>query len=127
MESKTATESFGGKLESVRECGQKIDFGKAAGDYAKHRAGFPDAFFDRLVTVDIARTGMMALDLGTGSGKGARGLARRGLGDTGLGKTTALIAQAKLLDAEGGVAVRYVERSAEAAGFPDRRLALVTA
>jgi SAM-dependent methyltransferase len=127
MESKTATESFGGKLESVREFGHKIDFGKAAGDYAKHRAGFPDAFFDRLVTMDIARTGMMALDLGTGTGTVARGLARRGLEVTGLDKSTALIEQAKLLDAEAGVAVRYVERSAEATGFPDRRLDLVTA
>jgi SAM-dependent methyltransferase len=127
MESKTATESFGGKLESVREFGHKIDFGKAAGDYARHRAGFPDAFFDRLVTMDIARAGMMALDLGTGTGTVARGLARRGLEVTGLDKSTALIEQAKLLDAEAGVAVRYVERSAEATGFPDRRFDLVTA
>jgi hypothetical protein len=27
-----------------------IDFGRAAGDYARHRAGFPEAFFDRLIS-----------------------------------------------------------------------------
>jgi ubiquinone/menaquinone biosynthesis C-methylase UbiE len=127
MGTKTTTESFGGKLEAVREFGHQIDFGKAAGDYAKHRAGFPDAFFDRLVTMGTARDGMKALDLGTGTGTIARGLAIRGLEVTGLDKSTALMEQAKLLDAEAGVAVRYVERTAEATGFGDHTLNLVTA
>jgi ubiquinone/menaquinone biosynthesis C-methylase UbiE len=127
METKARTESFGGKLEAVREFGHRIDFGKAAGDYAKHRAGFPDAFFDRLVTMGIARDGMKALDLGTGTGTIARGLAIRGLEVTGLDKSSALMEQAKLLDAEAGVAVRYVERTAEATGFGDHTLDIVTA
>jgi len=127
MEQKSTGVSFGGKLEAVREFGKTIDFGKTAGDYAKHRAGFPDAFFERLVTMGVARAGMKALDLGTGTGTVARGLALRGLEVTGLDKSTMLMEQAKNLDAEAGVAVRYVERSAEETGFPDRSLDLITA
>jgi ubiquinone/menaquinone biosynthesis C-methylase UbiE len=127
MESKPTATAFSGKLESVREFGTKIDFGKTAGDYAKHRAGFPDAFFERLATMGIVRAGMKALDLGTGTGTVARGLARSGLEVTGLDKSTALMEQAKLLDADAGVAVRYVERMSEATGFSDHSLDVVTA
>ena len=126
MDQKTTPVAFGGKLESVREFGKQIDFGKTAGDYAKHRAGFPDAFFERLATMGIIRAGMKALDLGTGTGTVARGLARSGLEVTGLDKSTALMEQAKLLDADAGVAVRYVERTAEATEFPDASLEVVT-
>src|SRR5271166_6473081 len=127
MESKVPTEQAVRKLDSVRELGTKIDFGKTAGDYAKHRAGFPDAFYDRLAAMSIMRRGEKALDLGTGTGTLARGLATRGLEVTGLDKSTALMEQAKLLDAEAGAAVRYLERTAEATGFPDRSFDLVTA
>jgi SAM-dependent methyltransferase len=115
------------KLDPVRELGTRIDFGKAAADYAKHRAGFPEDFFARLAARGVMRTGMKALDLGTGTGTVARGLARHGLEVTGLDKSTALMEQAKLLDAEAGVAVRYLERTAEATGFADDSLDLVTA
>jgi len=127
MEPKASTESFGGKLESVRKFGHTIDFGKAAGDYAKHRAGFPEAFFDRLSAMGIIGAGMQALDLGTGTGTVARGMARKGLEVTGLDKSSALMEQAKLLDTGAGVAVRYVERTAEATGFGDRTVDVVTA
>jgi len=126
MESKVPTEQAVRKLDSVRELGTKIDFGKTAGDYAKHRAGFPDAFYDRLAAMSIMRRGEKALDLGTGTGTLARGLAMRALEVTGLDKSTALMEQAKLLDAEAGVAVRYLERTAEATGFPDRASSSVT-
>ena len=114
-------------FNSIREMGKQIDFGKTAGDYAKHRAGFPDAFFERLTTMGVIGAGMKALDLGTGTGTVARGLARSGLEVTGLDKSTALMEQAKMLDAEAGVAVRYVERPAEATGFPDHTFDVVTA
>ena len=127
MESKLSNDKTARKLDSVRELGARIDFGKTAGDYAKHRAGFPDAFFERLAAMNVTHAGMKALDLGTGTGTVARGLAMRGLEVTGLDKSTALMEQAKLLDAEAGVAVRYVERAAEATGFPDHTLDIVTA
>src|SRR5579864_7885414 len=87
-------------FNSIREMGRQIDFGKTAADYAKHRAGFPEAFFERLAAAGVIRTGMKALDLGTGTGSVARGLARRGLEVTGLDKSIVLMEQAKLLDAE---------------------------
>ena len=127
MESKSTPVAFSGKLEAVRQFGNQIDFGKTADDYAKHRAGFPDAFFERLIAMGVARAGMKALDLGTGTGTVARGLALRGLEVTGLDKSTALMDQAKLLDAEAGVAIRYVERTAEATGLADHNVAIVTA
>ena len=114
-------------FNSIREMGKKIDFGRTAGDYAKHRAGFPEAFFERLMTMGVICAGTKALDLGTGTGTVARGLAMRGLEVTGLDKSTALMEQAKLLDTEAGVAVRYVERPAEATGFPDHTFDVVTA
>lgn len=107
--------------------GTRIDFGKTAGDYARYRAGFPEAFFERLATMDVIRAGMKALDLGTGTGTVARGMAARGLEVTGLDKSTALMEQAKLLDTEAGVAVRYVEGTAEATGFPGHTFDIVTA
>jgi ubiquinone/menaquinone biosynthesis C-methylase UbiE len=127
MEPKVSPQAFGGKLEAVREFGTKIDFGKTAGDYAKHRAGFPEAFFLRLEAMGVIGTGMKALDLGTGTGTVARGMARHGLEVTGLDKSTALMEQAKLLDTDAGVAVRYVERTAEATGFPAHSLDVITA
>jgi SAM-dependent methyltransferase len=127
MESKVSPQKALRKLDELRELGSKIDFGKTAGDYAKHRAGFPDTFFERLATMGLIRAGMKALDLGTGTGTVARGLAMRGLEATGLDKSTALMEQAKMLDAGAGVAVRYVERTAEATGFPDHSFDIVTA
>ena len=50
-----------------------IDFGKTAADYAKHRVGFPDRFFDRLFSDRIVAKGDRVLDLGTGTGTIARG------------------------------------------------------
>ena len=32
-----------------------IDFGKTAQDYAQHRAGFPDEFFERLTRYAIGK------------------------------------------------------------------------
>ena len=55
------------------------DFGKTADDYARHRAGYPDWLFERLMRRGLARPGMRALDLATGTGYLARGLAQRGL------------------------------------------------
>jgi ubiquinone/menaquinone biosynthesis C-methylase UbiE len=127
MATQSSPESGASKLESVRKFGHTIDFGKAADDYAKHRAGFPERFFDRLAALGIIRAGMTALDLGTGTGTVARGFARAGLDVTGLDKSTTLMEQAKLLDTEAGVAIRYVERTAEATGFADRSFDVVSA
>jgi len=104
-----------------------VDFGRTADDYARHRAGFPDSFFARLASEGLARPGLHALDLGTGTGTLARGLARLGLTVTGLDPSAEMLAQARTLDAEAGVTVAHVTATAEATGQDDASFDLVTA
>lgn len=104
-----------------------IDFGKTATDYGRHRAGFPPAFFDRLAARGVGRPGQRVLDLGTGTGTVARGLALRGCDITGLDPSTSLMDEARRLDAAAGVAVRYLVGKAEQTGQPDAAFDVVTA
>lgn len=104
-----------------------VDFGKTSVDYAKHREGFPEAFFERLAPYGIGRTGQRVLDVGTGTGTVARGLARRGCVVVGLDKSAALMDQARQLDAEAGVTVDYRVASAEETGLPAASCDVVTA
>lgn len=103
------------------------DFGKTATDYATHRAGYPDFLFQRLMRCGLARPGMRALDLATGTGYLGRGLAQRGLKVTGLDISADMIAASRALDAAQGVALDYVLGKAEATGLPDTSFDLVTA
>jgi len=105
----------------------RADFGKTAGDYGRHRAGFPDEFFERLKTSGILRAGMRALDLGTGTGTIARGLALRGCEVTGLDRSAPLMEQAAELDRDAGVVVAYVNAAAEDTGRERAEFDLVTA
>jgi SAM-dependent methyltransferase len=104
-----------------------IDFGRTAKDYGRHRAGFPEAFFDRLAGFGIGRAGQRALDLGTGTGTVARGLARRGAVVTGLDPAATLLQEARRLDREAGVAVRYMVGHAEDTKLPAGSFEVVTA
>lgn len=104
-----------------------IDFGKTADDYAKHRAGFPAAFFERLFAYGLARSGDIGLDVGTGTGTIARGLARRGCVMTGLDPAAPLLAQAAVLDQTAGVQVHQVHSRIEDAEFPPVSFDLITA
>lgn len=105
----------------------KTDWNHAAGDYAKHRAGFPDWFFDRIAAAGLFRKGMHVLDLATGTGTLARGFALRGGQVTGLDIAPGMMEQAKQLDRATGVSVDYVVAKAEATGLPAESFDLVTA
>jgi SAM-dependent methyltransferase len=107
--------------------GGKVDFGRAADDYARHRAGFPQRFFDGLAADLQLGAGMRALDVGTGTGSVARGLAGLGLSVEGVDPSTALIEQAIVLDAAQGLHVGYHVGTAEALPFLDGCFDLVTA
>jgi SAM-dependent methyltransferase len=85
----------------------KPDFGAAADDYRKHRAGFPDSLFERLVPMGVGRPGQEIVDLGTGTGSLARGFALRGCRVIGIDPDSRLLAQARDLDAEAGVEIEY--------------------
>ncbi len=104
-----------------------IDFGKTAGDYGRYRAGFPDEFFGRLIERGIVAAGCGVLDLGSGTGTLARGLALRGCRATGLDPSTNLLAEARRIDAEAGAVTRYIEGRAEELPFADSSFDVVTA
>jgi len=103
------------------------DFGKTAEDYARHRAGYPDWLFERLMRRGLVRPGMRALDLATGTGYLARGLAQRGLAVTGLDISSAMMDAAKALDAAQGISIDYVVGKAEETALPAAAFDLVTA
>jgi SAM-dependent methyltransferase len=104
-----------------------VRFGRTADDYRRHRAGFPDAFFERIATFGVGKPGQRLLDLGTGTGTLARGFAKRGVAVTGLDPSDDMLAQARALDAEAGVSIDYVTATAEATGFADAAFDVVTA
>lgn len=103
------------------------DFGRTAADYARHRAGYPDFLFARLMRAGLARPGMRALDLATGTGSLGRGLAQRGLRVTGLDLSAEMIAASRALDAAAVVTLDYVLGRAEETGLPAASFDLVTA
>ena len=104
-----------------------IDFGKTADDYARFRAGFPPEFFARLAALGFARPGVKALDLGSGTGTIALGLAARGCDVTALDPAAAMLAEAAARAKESGVALRTIEAKAESTGLPDAAFDLVVA
>ena len=104
-----------------------MDFGETAGDYARYRAGFPEEFFGRLARFGVGEEGQRLLDLGTGTGTLARGLARRGCRVTGLDPSEKMLEEARRLDREAQVSVEYVVATAEDTGLPASSFDAVTA
>ena len=105
----------------------QIDFGKTASDYGRHRAGFPEQFFERIFRMGLVSPRDRVLDLGTGTGTVARGLALRGCAVTGLDPSESMIGQAQSLDREADIDIRYVNAKAEETELPDRSFDVVTA
>ena len=106
----------------------KADFGKTAQDYATHRAGFPDRFFDEIQGRGVAQAGTALLDLGTGTGTLARGFAARGVSATGLDIAPDILKQARRLAEEAGLQnAEFAEGSAESTNQPPDRFDTVTA
>ena len=70
------------------------DFGKTASDYSRHRHGFPDALFEMLAGLGVSLQGAKAVDIGTGTGTLARGMARRGAAVIGIDPSSELMEEA---------------------------------
>ncbi|WP_224240064.1 class I SAM-dependent methyltransferase [Hyalangium gracile] len=105
----------------------QADFGRTADDYAKHRAGFPESFFERLVKEGVLRPGLRAVDLGTGTGTLARGLARHGCSVTGLDISEPMLETARRLASEEGLSIDYRRAPAERTEQTSGAFELVTA
>lgn len=104
-----------------------VNFGLTADDYAKHRAGFPDEFFERVFSEGIVKTGASLVDLGTGTGTLARGFAQRGCDVIGLDISAQLLEQAKDLSEQAGLIIDFRFAKAEATGLPDDEFDVVSA
>jgi SAM-dependent methyltransferase len=104
-----------------------IDFGLTAGDYARHRAGFPPSFFERISAFGVGRPGQSLVDLGTGTGTLARGFARRGCRVVAIDPSAPMLAQARALDAAESLSVDYRLARAEETGLARACTEVVTA
>ncbi len=102
------------------------DFGRTASDYSRHRQGFPDELFEMLTDFGVTLDGARTVDLGTGTGTIARGMARRGASVTGVDPSENLTAEARRLDIEWGVATHYVNSTAEKTGLESDGYDVVT-
>jgi len=105
-----------------------INFGRRSDDYAEHRPGLPDSFFDRLER-HLPLNGATVLDLGTGPGLTALAMARRGARVTGVDISPQQIDAARRCACEQGLDERteFLVRPAEKTGLPDESFDLVTA
>jgi len=104
----------------------QVDFGKTAQDYASHRAGFPDSFFNKLDELGLFADKLRVLDIGTGTGTVARGFAVKGCEVTGLDPSDSLMQEARGLDQKAGVQIKYVVGKAEDTGLPDHSFDIIT-
>ncbi|RKG93673.1 class I SAM-dependent methyltransferase [Corallococcus terminator] len=105
----------------------QVDFGRTSEDYARHRAGFPEAFFERLVREGVVRPGVRVLDLGAGTGTLARGLAKRGGVVTALDVSASMLESARQLATSEGLSIDFRVAPAEATGLASNAFELVTA
>jgi SAM-dependent methyltransferase len=107
--------------------GREIDFGRTAQDYDRHRPGFPASMYDRLTERGWVAPGMRAVDLGTGTGALALGLAARGIDVVGIDPAAELIDVARARAGAGGLPARFDVGVAESTGLPAGGFDLVAA
>ncbi len=111
---------------------ENADFGKTAGDYAIHRAGFPNSLFKKLaLDWDIGIRNQLIVDVGTGTGTLARGFASRGahagVKVIGIDPASDMLDAARMLAHEDGTVVEFRAGTAEDTGLKANTVDIVTA
>jgi len=106
----------------------KVDFGKHSEDYAAHRPGFPDSFYERIDAITRIRD-CRSLDLATGPGTIALELTERGSSVVGIDISEELIATANRVSEERrlGDKAHFRIARAEKTGLDADSFDLVTA
>lgn len=104
-----------------------VEFGRTAVDYARHRAGFPARIFEWFVAEGLVARDRRCLDLGSGTGSLARGLARLGARVTALDPSPELLEEATRLARTEGCEITLCEATAEETGLPPSSFELITA
>jgi len=95
------------------------DWSVTAEDYARHRAGYPSSFFERLRGLGIGLPKQRLVDVGTGTGTLARGFARAGTEVVGVDIAKDSLGAAEGLAQDEGVDVHFVCAPAEATGLEE--------
>jgi len=113
--------------ETTSEQDERIDWGKTAADYARHRPGPPPSFYQRLRALDIGLAGQQVLDLATGTGVIARQLARQGCRVMASDIAAEQVAMAKALAQDQDLAIDFQTASAEDTQAQERAMDVVTA
>ncbi len=105
-----------------------LDFGRQSNDYATHRRGFPQTFYERLERM-IPLRGLHVLDLATGPGTIALELAARGCSVVGIDVSAGQIEMAGKLAKQRGLesATQFVLGRAEATGLGESQFDLASA
>jgi len=101
-----------------------VQFGRTASDYARHRPGFPPSFFRKLHNKGFVLEGDQILDLGTGTGTIARGLAGLGCKSFGLDPSEELLNEARRISS---AQIEYILGKAESIPFEASCFDVVTA
>lgn len=107
--------------------GREIDWGKTSEDYARHRPGPPQSFYDLLEAHGVGLPGQRLVDVGTGTGVLAREFARRGLHVSGVDVAQGQIAMAQALAKDERLDIDFGVAPAEHTGLPSQSFDILTA
>jgi SAM-dependent methyltransferase len=114
------------QIKSI-DAGRAIDWGKTSDDYAQHRPGPPDTFYELLRTLRIGTAGQRILDLGTGTGLVARRFASQGCTVTGVDISQEQVDSARKLATSEGLSIDFRVAAAEETGLPSVSFDVISA